>query len=139
MMKAIFLIVSFLIPFYTVPAQTKPEIETVWNCDAMLGIFDNVASAIASEADENSSVIIVAYSGRNEKSRNITQRRLKALEFYFTEKRGILKERILSIEGRRRNRLAKVEFYIGGKLRDALFFSRNQQVCTGCCPSEYGT
>lgn len=134
-MKVSILLLLFLLLFCSVSAQTKTETEQVWNCDAMLAIFDGAGSDL--QTDRESLVIIIAFPGKDEKSNSITQQRLKALEFYYVKKRGIEKERIILAEGRKRNGLAKVEFYVGGKLRDALYFSKNQRACTGCCPSEY--
>lgn len=101
----------------------------------MLAIFDSSGSEL--QVDRDNFVIIIAYPGKSEKSNFMTQQRLKALEFRYINKLGIEKERIILAQGRKRNGLAKVEFYMGGKLRDALFFSKNQPACTGCCPSEY--
>lgn len=136
-MKFFILCLTILLFFHTVSAQIKPEVETVYGCDTMLVIFDHSASELMSAADKSSPMIIVAYAGREEKSKTIVQQRLKALEFIYVKKRGFSKERIVLAEGRRREGLAKVEFYIGGKLHDALFFSKNQPACTNCCPNEY--
>ncbi len=135
-MKTLALIIWVLLLFQITPAQTEQD-GFPYNCDAMLAIFDNVAVTASSEPNKDSVVIIVAYLGRGEKSRTYNQQRLKALEFYLTKYRKISKERLILTEGKRRNGLGKVEFYVGGKLSDELFLVRRGRICTSCCPSEY--
>jgi hypothetical protein len=136
-MKVLALVIWVLLLFQITLAQTKQEVETPYNCDAMLAIFDNAAVVASSDSNKDSFVIIVAYLGCGEKSRAYNQQRLKALEFHLTKYRGISKERLILTEGRRRNGLGKVEFYIGGKLSDELFLVKRGHICTSCCPSEY--
>lgn len=136
-MKVLILIIATLLMFHTTLAQIKRDVETPYNCDAMLAMFDNVAAIASSESNRETFVIIVAYLGRGEKLRLHSQQRLKALEFYLRKRRGISKERLILTEGKKRNGLGKVEFYVGGKLSDELFLVKGGRICTSCCPSEY--
>lgn len=135
-MKTLALIIWVLLLFQVTSAQAKQD-GYPYNCDAMLTIFDNVAAAASLEPNKDSFVIVVAYLGRGETSRTYIQQRLKALEFYLTKYRKISKERLILTEGKRRNGLGKVEFYVSGKLTDELFLIKRGRICTSCCPSEY--
>lgn len=136
-MRVVYQIVGILLMFHSVVAQVGRPIETPYNCDAMLAVFDNVAAIASSDAGKGSFVIVVAYLGRGELSRLQNQQRLKALEFYLTRRRGLPEERLILAEGKKRHGLAKIEFYIGGKLSDELFLEKKRRVCTSCCPSTY--
>lgn len=137
-MKVLALVIWVLLLFQVTLAQTKQD-GFPYNCDAMLAIFDNVALVASTEPNKDSFVIIVAYLGRGEKSRSYNQQRLKALEFYLTKYRGFSKERLILTEGKRRNGLGKVEFYVGGKLSDEIFLVKRGRICTSCCPAEFET
>lgn len=113
-------------------AQNKKQVESPSNCDAMLARFDNVSITASSEQNKDKLITVVAYLGRGEKSNGYNQRRLKALTTYL-EKRGLSKERLILTEGKKRNGLAKLEFYIDGELIDELFLVKKGSVCTWCC------
>lgn len=52
------MLLSFLLLIYSASAQTKSETEQVWNCDAMLAIFDSQVADLMS--DEDSLIIVIA-------------------------------------------------------------------------------
>lgn len=136
-MRILTLLIGVVLLCHSVIAQ-KQVTEKKYNCDAMLGILDNVAKA-GSESHGESVVIIVAYLGESERSNLYNEQRLKAAETYLTQKRGFPKVRLILTEGKKRNGLGKVEFYVGGKLSAELFLDKKGRICTGCCPAEFET
>ena len=132
-MRKLILLFVFTCAFANINfAQSSQQNEQGTRCDPMLARFDSIIIAANSLPDKNKVIIVVVYLGRGEKTRTYNQRRLQAIKKYFVNGRsGIPEDKLVLTEGKNRNGLAMIEFYVNGELSDQFYLSKKIIPCTG--------
>lgn len=134
--QTILLVLWILFAIAGVSAQTKglTTIERPFECEDNEAHLGQIAILTSANNQPDEVLIVIARLGNNEKSSEISRRRLyNAREYIFHAVPTIRKNKIVIALGEKTTGLGRVEFYFDGKIIDFLPVGKNKNLCVDCC------
>jgi hypothetical protein len=103
------------------------------DCEINLVRLEQVRNLVTQGNNPGSLVIAIGRLGDGERSQELNRRRLENVLTALTKNLGLTKNGVIVASGQRARGYGRVEFYVGGKLIDALLIMPGKDLCVDCC------
>jgi hypothetical protein len=114
--------------------EARPQAPELLSCDDAVARQDFVVTEALTRLDGESILIVVLRPSAGEKSNLIRAKRLYNLQQYFKDRgKRLPADRFVIAVGPPVSGLARIEYYLDGKLFEKINFPRNGFVCHRCC------